>query len=79
MRKILVSDTCEGCGYCFLESNLLHRLPSGKASPLDGGLFTDEQCEVVMKMIVNANVILHNSGEENMHDSGEKSLWVSFK
>ena len=28
---------------------------------------------------VNANVILHNSGEENMHDSGEKSLWVSFK
>ena len=29
--------------------------------------------------IVNANVILHNSGEENMHDSGEKSLWVSFK
>ena len=30
-------------------------------------------------MSVNANVILHNSGEENMHDSGEKSLWVSFK
>ena len=29
--------------------------------------------------VVNANVILHNSGEENMHDSGEKSLWVSFK
>ena len=28
---------------------------------------------------VNANVILHNSGEEKMHDSGEKSLWVRFK
>lgn len=28
---------------------------------------------------VNANVIMHNSGEEKMHDSGEKSLWVSFK
>ena len=29
--------------------------------------------------IVNANAILHNSGEEKMHESGEKSLWVSFK
>ena len=29
--------------------------------------------------IVNGNVIMHNSGEEKMHDSGEKSLWVSFK
>ena len=56
MRKILVSDTCEGCGYCFLESNLLHRLPSGKANPLDGGLFTDEQYEVVMKMIATCPV-----------------------
>ena len=56
MRKILVSDTCEGCGYCFLESNLLHRLPSGKASPLDGGLFADKQYEVVMKMIATCPV-----------------------
>ena len=56
MRKILVSDTCEGCGYCLLESNLLHRLPSGKASPLDGGLFTDEQYEVVKKMIATCPV-----------------------
>ena len=51
MRKILVSDTCESCGYCFLDSSLLHRLPSGKASPVVGGLFTDEQYEVVMRMI----------------------------
>ena len=51
MRKILVSDTCEGCGYCFLESPLLHRMPSGQASPHDDGLFADEHYEVVAKMI----------------------------
>ena len=38
-----------------------------------------EAAEAMTKINVNANVILHNSGEENMHDSGEKSLWVSFK
>ena len=33
----------------------------------------------MLSKCVNANVILHNSGEEKMHDSGEKSLWVRFK
>ena len=45
----------------------------------EGTLHIGDDVDAEAAKNVNANVILHNSGEENMHDSGEKSLWVSFK